>query len=196
MAEHRVRQLQFAVMASVSAPRDSITSQVSAASENDSRFRIGAGIVLVLAAILFFARLGARALWSSEFRWAEIAREMIVTHNYFWPSIRGHVYYENPLGSYWLVVASSWLTGGMNETAARIPCALAGVLAVALMVVIVRRLYDLRTAVIAAFILATSFSFGFFSRHASADVETVTGQLAALALFLRNEDRPVRWWVV
>jgi hypothetical protein len=121
---------------------------------------------------------------------------MIVTHNYFWPTINGRVYYDKPLGSYWLVVASTWLTGGMNETAARIPCALAGVLAVALMVVIVRRLYDLRTAVIAAFILATSFSFVFYSRHASADVETVTGELAALALFSRNEDRPVGWWVV
>ena len=121
---------------------------------------------------------------------------MIVTHNYFWPTINGRVYYDKPLGSYWLVVASTWLTGGMNETAARIPCAIAGVLAVALMVVIVRRLYDLRTAVIAAFILATSFSFVFFSRHASADVETVTGELAAIALFLRNEDRPVEWWVV
>jgi 4-amino-4-deoxy-L-arabinose transferase-like glycosyltransferase len=151
--------------------------------------------VLILTSVLFFARLGVRALWASEFRWAEIAREMIVTHNYFWPTINGRVYYDKPLGSYWLVVASTWLTGGMNEAAARIPCAIAGVLAVALMVVIVRRLYDLRTAVITAFILATSFSFVFFSRHASADVETVTGELAALALFLRNEDRPVGWWV-
>src|SRR5579864_2999666 len=96
--------------------------------------------LLILASVLFFARLGARALWASEFRWAEIAREMIVTHNYFWPTINGRVYYDKPLGSYWLVVASTWFTGGMNETAARIPCALAGVLAVALMVVIVRRL--------------------------------------------------------
>jgi 4-amino-4-deoxy-L-arabinose transferase-like glycosyltransferase len=155
-----------------------------------------AASVLILASVLFFARLGTRALWASEFRWAEIAREMIVTHNYFWPTINGRVYYDKPLGSYWLVVASTWLTGGMNEAAARIPCAIAGVLAVALMVVIVKRLYDLRTAVIATFILATSFSFVFFSRHASADVETVTGELAALALFLRNEDRPVGWWVV
>ena len=169
---------------------------LSASSVEIGEWGRAAAALLVLASILFLARLGARALWASEFRWAEIAREMIVTHNYFWPTINGRVYYDKPLGSYWLVVASTWLTGGMNETAARIPCALAGVLAVALMVVIVRRLYDLRTAVIAAFILATSFSFVFFSRHASADVETVTGELAALALFLRNEDRPVRWWVV
>src|SRR6266851_6706222 len=167
MAEHRVRRLQFAVMTSASAPRDSIASQVSAPNETDSRFRLRAGLVLVLAAILFFSRLGARALWSSEFRWAEIAREMLVTHNYFWPTINGHVYYDKPLGSYWLVVMAAPLTGGLNEAASRLPCALAGIAAVIILMMLVRRLYDdARTAVLAGFILATSFSFVFFSRHA------------------------------
>ena len=129
MAEHRVRQLQFAAMASASAPRDS--AALPHPVRDDSGFRLRAGLVLVLAAILFFARLGARALWSSEFRWAEIAREMIVTHNYFWPTINGHVYYDKPLGSYWLVIFSTPFTGGLNEAATRLPCAIAGLLAVA-----------------------------------------------------------------
>jgi 4-amino-4-deoxy-L-arabinose transferase-like glycosyltransferase len=152
--------------------------------------------MVLLSAILFFARLGSRALWSSEFRWAEIAREMLLTHNYFWPTINGRVYYDKPLGSYWLVVASTYLTGAMNETAARIPCAIAGLIAVALLIMLARLLYDYRTGVIAAFILATSYSFVFFSRHASADVETITGELAALLLFLRNEENPAGWWVI
>src|SRR6516165_4462774 len=88
--------------------------------------------VIGLAAALLLPRLGARALWASEFRWAEIAREMLLTHNYFWPTINGHVYYDKPLGSYWLVVAATWLTGGMNEVAARLPSALAGLLAIGL----------------------------------------------------------------
>jgi len=155
-----------------------------------------AGFVLILAAILFLARLGARALWSSEFRWAEIAREMIVTHNYFWPTINGHVYYDKPLGSYWLVIFSTPLTGGLNEAATRLPCAIAGILAVALLMLLVRRLYDARTAILAGVILATSFSFVFFSRHASADIETLTGELAALLLFNHNEERGGGIWVV
>jgi len=118
------------------------------------------------------------------------------TGNYFWPTINGHLYYDKPLGSYWLVLASTWITGGLNETAARLPCAIAGLLAVGLLMLLARRLYDLRTGVIAGFILATSFSFVFFSRHASADVETITGELGALLLFLRHEDRPLGWWVV
>lgn len=144
--------------------------------------------VLVLTAMLFFARLGARALWSSEFRWAEIAREMLVTHNYFWPTINGHVYYDKPLGSYWLVLFSTPFTGGLNETATRVPSAIAGLLAVALLMLLVRRLYDGRTAALAGIVLATSYSFVFFSRDASADVETITGELAALLLFNHYEE--------
>jgi 4-amino-4-deoxy-L-arabinose transferase-like glycosyltransferase len=181
-------------MASASVPREPATMQQSAG--DDSRFRLRAGCVLILAAILFFARLGARALWSSEFRWAEIAREMIVTHNYFWPTINGHVYYDKPLGSYWLVIVSTPFTGGLNEAATRLPSAIAGLLAVALLMLLTRRLYDARTAILSGVILATSFSFVFFSRDASADVETIAGELAALLLFNHNEQRGGGIWVV
>ncbi|HZO80667.1 MAG TPA: glycosyltransferase family 39 protein [Candidatus Binataceae bacterium] len=159
-------------------------------------WRAAVAAVLGLAAVMFFARLGARALWSSEFRWAEIAREMHLTGRYFWPTINGKVYYDKPLGSYWLVLGAAWLTGGVDETAARLPCAIAGLLAVWLLILIARRLYDQRSALLAGVVLATSFSFVFFARHASADVETATGELAALALFLRNEERQDGWWVV
>ncbi len=151
---------------------------------------------MALTAILYFARLGAKALWASEFRWAEIAREMLRSGNYFWPTINGHLYYDKPLGSYWLVLASMPFTGGLNETAARLPCAIAGLLAVGLLILLARRLYDLRIGVIAGFILATSFSFAFFSRTASADVETIAGELAALLLFIKYLDRPDGWWTV
>src|SRR5277367_5638893 len=154
MAERRVRRLQSAVMASASPSRDSAVSRQM--SVDDSRFRLRAGCVLVLTALLFFSRLGARALWSSEFRWAEIAREMLLTHDYFWPTINGRVYFDKPLGSYWLVVGATWLTGAMNEAAARIPSAFAGLFAVALLTFLARRLYDLRAGVMAGFILATS----------------------------------------
>jgi 4-amino-4-deoxy-L-arabinose transferase-like glycosyltransferase len=194
MAEYQARRLQFGSMASASAPRD--RAGLEHQSRDESSFRLYAGCVLVMTAILFFARLGARALWSSEFRWAEIAREMLVTHNYFWPTINGHVYYDKPLGSYWLVLFSTPLTGGLNEAATRLPSAIAGLLAVLLLMVLVRRLYDARTAVLAGIILATSFSFVFFSRDASADVETITGELAALLLFNHNQDRAGGIWVI
>ena len=69
----------------------------------ETRWRWAAGLVLLLTALLYFVRLGDRALWASEFRWGEVAREMLLTHDFFWPTINGHLYYDKPLGSYWLV---------------------------------------------------------------------------------------------
>ncbi len=181
------------------AQRDAVAGDGAVAArrvEDERWWRTAAYVVMALAAVLYFARLGVRALWASEFRWAEIAREMLLTHDYFWPTINGHVYFDKPLGSYWLVIAATWLTGGMNEAAARLPSAAAGLLAVGLLILLGRRLYDLRTAVLAGFILATSFSFVFWSRHADADIETVAGDLAALLLFWRNRERPSGWWIV
>src|SRR5258708_859883 len=180
----------------MSAALDKSEKSAEAVGYSSVNWRVAEFLVIAMTIVLFFTRLGARALWSSEFRWAEIAREMLRTGNYFWPTINGHLYYDKPLGSYWLVLASTWVTGGLNETAARVPCAIAGLLAVGLLILLARRLYDLRTGVIAGFILATSFSFVFFSRHASADVETITGELAALLLFMKHEDRPAGWWIL
>jgi 4-amino-4-deoxy-L-arabinose transferase-like glycosyltransferase len=169
----------------------------NAAFKNSSKsWRLAAAIVLGLAAIIFFTRLGSRALWASEFRWAEIAREMRLSGNYFWPTIDGRVYYDKPLGTYWLVIAATHITGAMNETAARIPSAAAGLLSVLFLMLLVNRMFDWKHAVLSGFILSTSYSFVFFSRHASADVETIAGELLALLLFVWNEESPEGWWVV
>lgn len=152
--------------------------------------------VLALAGLLFFLRLGDRILWGSEGRWAEIAREMRLSGNYFWPTINGRVYYDKPLLSYWLIAGAGWLTGDLDELASRLPSAVAGLLGVALLMLLARRLYDLRTALLAGFILATSYFYVLFSRIASADIETVAGVLAAMLLFLRNEGRQAGWWVM
>ncbi len=151
--------------------------------------------LVALTMILYLVRLGTRALWASEFRWGEVAREMLLSGNYFWPTINGKVYFDKPLGSYWLVVASAWITGGVNEAATRLPSALAGMLAVVMLVLLTRHLYDLRTGVIAGLVLATSFSFAFWSRNASADVETVAGMLAVLLIFASRGQR-AGWWVI
>jgi 4-amino-4-deoxy-L-arabinose transferase-like glycosyltransferase len=151
---------------------------------------------VALAVVLFLARLGARALWASEGRWAEVVREMFLNHNYFWPTINGTLYYDKPLLSYWFIAAAAYLTGAINETAARLPSAIFGLTGVVLIMALARRLYDRSTAALAGFILATSFSYVFYSRHASADIETTTGVLAALVLFVWHRQRQDGWWVV
>jgi len=171
-----------------------VDDDVLASEEGGSRW-YAAGAV-ALAALLFLARLGVRALWASEGRWAEVVREMVLNANYFWPTINGRLYYDKPLLSYWFIVAATWVTGGVNETAARLPSAIFGLAGVVLIIAMARQLYDRTTAALAGFILATSFSYVFYSRHASADIETTTGVLAALMLFVWHRQRPDGWWVV
>lgn len=155
----------------------------------------GAGaIVLCAAAALFSIRLGDRGVSSEELRWAQIAREMRQTGDFFHPTINGKTYYDKPLGSYWLIVAVSYLTGGVNETAARLPAALSAWLGIWLTMSFARRREGPWVGVLAGAILATSFGFLFYARRASADAETLVGVLAAVWLYDRCL-RPGPWIV-
>ncbi len=195
---HR-RRIEFPAMSSAPSPAETAPAPASerAAYSNWHRWFYA---ILVMSAVLFFARLGARALWSSEFRWAEIAREMLTTRNYFWPTINGHRLLRQTAR---LLLAGHLVhlpdhrrrmnECGVAHTMRARRRARGGVPADPARATAVRlRTGDRRRRLI----LATSFSFVFFSRHASADVETLTGELAALLLFLKYEKRPDGWWVV
>lgn len=160
------------------------------------RWNFSALAVLMAALILFLLSLGDRAVVSEEVRWAEVAREMKQSQQYFHPTINGHMYFDKPVGSYWLIVAVSSLTGEVNETSARLPAAIAGVIGVWVVMLLGRKLYDARTGPYAGAILATSFGFVFYSRRATADIETVTGVLVAIWLYVRHDGRPAGPWVI
>jgi 4-amino-4-deoxy-L-arabinose transferase-like glycosyltransferase len=149
-------------------------------------------LVLLAAAVLFFGRLGERGVVSEELRWAQIAREMRHSGDFFRPTINGKNYYDKPLGSYWLIVASSYLTGSVDETAARLPAAVFGLLGVWLTMRLARRLHGPACGILAGAILASSFGFIFYARRATADIETVVGVLAAVALYERSS-KPGLW---
>jgi 4-amino-4-deoxy-L-arabinose transferase-like glycosyltransferase len=158
--------------------------------------------VAIGAGLLFGLRLGERALWSEEVRWAQIPREMLASGDGLHPTLNGRTYYDKPLGSYWLVLAATWIRGqaDVDEIAARLPSAVAGILGVVFLMAIARRLYDDRTAIVAGLILATEFAYVGFARTAAADAENVAGILAALWIYVRHRDRSGPWvvalWIV
>jgi len=151
---------------------------------------------LGVAGLLFLPALGARAFQGGEYRWGEIVREMLASGNFFWPTIHGSVYFDKPLGSYWLVVAAASLLGGLDEAATRLPSALAGLLAVACLLGIARRLYDDRSAMLAGLVLASSYAFTQAARSAGTDAENVAGMLLALWIYVRSGMRPRGPWLV
>ena len=152
--------------------------------------------VLAVAAGLFLANLGGHGVVSEEQRWAEIAREMRASGDWFRPAINGEPYFDKPVGSYWLIVLASHLTGEVDEFTARLPAAVAGLLGVWLLMSLAGRWYGPAAGVLAGAVLATSFGFAFYSRRATADIEIVTGVLAAVWLFDRCRDRSSGVWLL
>jgi len=142
------------------------------------------------AAALLLVMLGARELWTLEARWADICWRMIHSGDYVHPNLGGVTYYDKPLLSYWLMIVTARLVGGLSVWTLRLPSVLAGLLALWCTVDIGRRVIDRRTALLAGWMLATTHFFIFWSRTAAADMLNLAGIMAAVAWYVRRRETP------
>lgn len=143
-----------------------------------------------LAAISTFGSLGARGLWGSEDRWAEIAREMRLTGDYFHPRINGEPYFDKPLLGYWLILPAAAAMGHLDETATRLPSAIAGLVALGATISLARRLGSARQARTAGWIFLSMWGFMFWARTAEADMENLAAIILAVAWYWAWRDKP------
>src|SRR5437764_11174175 len=148
-----------------------------------------ARLLVATTALLLFVKLGAAELWTLEGRWAAICAHMLRSGDYLHPYLFGQAYYDKPLLSYWLMIASAGLLGRLDETALRLPSALAGIASVWLLYRLGSLRFGRSTGLIAGFVLATSYMFVFWSRVASADVLNVAGTVAAVTWYFARRDR-------
>ncbi len=139
---------------------------------------------------LLFCMLGYRSLWGSEGRWAEIAREMIITRDYFHPTINWEPYFDKPLFTYWVIVLPARLSGVLNEFVVRLPSAVFGLAALYATVSLGSMLFSKRSGYLAAWILLTSFGFIFWSRTACADVQNMAFILIAVWWYWKRREQP------
>src|SRR5207247_2362940 len=86
-------------------------------------------LVIVVAALLFFGRLGAPLLEPEEARYAEVPRQMLLAGDWVVPTLHGQLYLDKPPLLYWAVMISYSLFG-VHDWAARLVPALAGLLTV------------------------------------------------------------------
>ncbi len=150
-------------------------------------------VLAALAALLFFPGLGRRDLWNpDEARYAQVAREMRQTGSYALPHLNGQIYTQKPPLLFWSIIACSLLRGGIDETAARIPSALAAVGAVLLVFRIGERLFGRRAAWLAAAAFATCFKILWQGRFGQIDM--LLTALVALGVWFwvrgSTENRP------
>jgi 4-amino-4-deoxy-L-arabinose transferase-like glycosyltransferase len=148
--------------------------------------------VLLLATtfLILFWGLGQRALWGSEGRWAEVTREMLITKDFFHPTIGGQPYFDKPLLTYWLIAAVSAVFGTLNEWSCRLPSALCGVMAIWATTNVGRRLWSAQVGRIAGWILLTTYGVLLWSRTAAADTENLAAIMLCTAWYWARRDKP------
>jgi len=112
--------------------------------------------VAVVAAVVAFAFQGTRGLYaSSETRYAECAREMLVSGNWLEPTLAGRPHWSKPPLTYWAIAGGMTLLG-RNEWGVRLYGAGAFVATAALVAALGRAMWDARTGLAAGLIYATS----------------------------------------
>ncbi|WP_460090858.1 ArnT family glycosyltransferase [Pseudomonas sp. S2_E02] len=150
-------------------------------------------ILLAATALMLLLGLGSRELWGAETRWANIALQMLQSGDYFDPYLKGDPYYDKPLLSYWLITATSWLTGGLGPWSLRLSSVISAWISVWLVYLLGEQLFRKGTGLIAGWMLATTFYFVFWARVATADILTVCGVLAAVWWYWRGPDDTRLW---
>jgi len=115
---------------------------------------------------------------------------MFLTGDFFHPTINGEPYFDKPLLTYWLIALISTLTGRLDEWIVRLPSAISGLLALWATVYLGRRLWSAEVGRTAGWILLTTYSFLFWSRAGTADMENMAAVTLALAWYWARRDRP------
>ena len=113
-------------------------------------------LLVLLALLLAFWGLGSHGLIDpDEGRYAEIPREMLESGDFVTPRLNYVKYFEKPVLHYWLT-AVSFAVLGLNEFAARLVPAIAGLGGAALVFALARRRWSFSAALYAAAVLSTS----------------------------------------
>ena len=157
-------------------------------------------VLAVLALALYLVGLGRPPLWEpDEGRYAEIAREMVTSHDYITPRNNFVRYFEKPPLVYWVTAASLELLG-RNEFAVRLQAAIASAGQVAITAALGEEMFGATTGVIAGMALALSPLFFAFARFATPDPALaffITASLACSYMGIRasvvSVDRRPKW---
>lgn len=142
-----------------------------------------------LTAVLFmFIFLGSSPLGSSEISWAEAAREMLITGNYWHTAVNWQLRFDKGVLNCWLALPFIKLFG-CSEIAVRMPAALAALASLAALKLMAKKIFSPRVALLAGWMLLGCWSFLFTGRAASADMTGMAAATWCAAWFFLEEDK-------
>lgn len=141
-------------------------------------------LLMVLVSLLLGTRMGTMPLANpDEGRYAEIAREMLISADWVTPRLNEVYYFEKPPLVYW-ATAISMAIFGQNAWAARLPNALLALGGVLLTYAATRRMHGRDAGLAAAVVLATSFLFCALGRILILDMAVSVFMSGALFCFI------------
>src|SRR5262245_53604330 len=152
-------------------------------------------LFVALWAVACLPNLGGPTLWDiDEGLNAEAAREMLASGNYVVPTFNYRLRSAKPVLLYWLQVGSYQLFG-VSEVAARLPSALATLLAVLAIYELGRALFGVRAALLAGVMLATTVSAIAAAHFANPDALLLAFTTWTMALYYRYWQTRRAWWL-
>ena len=149
-------------------------------------------LLLVIAVVgLWFGTLGSRHLANpDEGRYAEIAREMVVSGDWVTPRLNGFKYFEKPPLQYW-ATAMAYRLFGEHEWTARLWTALTGALSALAIFYAGGRLFGREAGFYAALVLLSSFLFVLAGHINTLDMGVTCFMTLGLTGFLLAQQRTV-----
>ena len=152
-------------------------------------------VLALISALLFLPGLGRRDLWNpDEPRYGQVAREMVATGEYVVPHYNGRLYTQKPPLMFWAMAASGFVLGGLDETAVRLPSALAAIGSVLLVYALGRRLFDRRAGWLAAIVFATCSKVLWQARFGQIDMLLTFLVLCGVCCWMKGHLEDRRGW--
>ncbi|MFA6850946.1 MAG: glycosyltransferase family 39 protein, partial [Selenomonadaceae bacterium] len=140
-------------------------------------------IIILVGLYLFFIGNSAIAITDPvESNYTLTAAEMLHSGDFISPQIYGSYWYDKPIFFYWELIAA-FSAFGINEFAARFFPAIFGIVGLLMTYWFARKIYDAKTGLVAALVLATSFEYWLISKTVVTDMTLFVFFNAILALF-------------
>jgi len=138
----------------------------------------------IILLVFYFLFLGSYPLFTpDEGRYSEVAREMIATGDYITPRVNGVAFLDKPVLYYWLQAAAIKLFG-IQEWALRFFPAIFGIFGCIITYICGRKLFDRRTGLISALVLATTPLYFCAAHYANLDLEVAVLISCSLLFFM------------
>jgi 4-amino-4-deoxy-L-arabinose transferase-like glycosyltransferase len=139
-------------------------------------------ILIILASILFFFKLGSFSLYdAAETTYGEFIKQMRLTGDWMTMHYNGKIIFDKPPLYYWIATLFTYIFG-FTEWAIRLPAAICGVLTVVVTYLLGKTFYNQKVGFYSGIVVMTAFQFMIQSRIAEIDI-MLTLLLASSILF-------------